>query len=258
MSADNPPKKLFKVINEFEDPFLIKEEREDPSLTSDNELAPGYVAPGVDHRVWVGGTAGSDEDFRESCKFQLGFMIDQGLKRDSVLLDLGCGCLRAGIHFIDYLDKEKYLGLDISEYVVKAGIMHELESGVYEEKKPEFIITNDFDCSAFSKKADFIIANSLFTHLPKDQILACMEKVGSSVDSCKFYATFTQVLESSDNIGEAHYYGGDHSLTYTTEEMSSLGAEAGWESKFIGSWGHPKNSTSGNLRRQMMILFYKS
>jgi cyclopropane fatty-acyl-phospholipid synthase-like methyltransferase len=73
----------------------------------------------LDHRKYVGADAGSGLEFAEAAKFQLDFLLRQGLRKDDVLLDLGCGCLRGGIHFIRYLAADKYLGMDISAEVVR-------------------------------------------------------------------------------------------------------------------------------------------
>ena len=55
---------------------------------------------------------GSKSEWKLRGKFQLEFMKVIGLKPHHEFLDIGCGPLRAGIHFIEYLDKRKYFGFD--------------------------------------------------------------------------------------------------------------------------------------------------
>lgn len=43
---------------------------------------------------------------KEHGQWQLEFMKKQGLKKSHTLLDIGCGVLRGGRYFIDYLNKE--------------------------------------------------------------------------------------------------------------------------------------------------------
>jgi len=50
------------------------------------------------HRSAIGGRWG------ELGAMQLTFMQRQGLKPEHDLLDLGCGCLRGGVHFVRYLE----------------------------------------------------------------------------------------------------------------------------------------------------------
>lgn len=50
-----------------------------------------------DHREFVGGM------WDQLGRLQLEFMIGAGLKPHHKLLDIGCGCLRGGIYYIQYL-----------------------------------------------------------------------------------------------------------------------------------------------------------
>ena len=66
-------------------------------------LQPGLYA----HRGYVGGM------WEEIGKVQIDFMVGRGLKPSDVFVDVACGSLRAGRHFISYLDPANYLGLDV-------------------------------------------------------------------------------------------------------------------------------------------------
>ena len=81
------------------------------------------------------------------------------------LLDIACGSLRAGCRFVPYLERGNYLGIDIDSGLIKHGRNHELGPTLCEIKQPEFVISSDFEFSRFSKRPDFAIAQSLFTHL---------------------------------------------------------------------------------------------
>ena len=56
------------------------------------------------HRDVIGGL------WEELGQLQLDFMIREGLKPHHKLLDIGCGSLRGGIHYIRYLDVGNYVG----------------------------------------------------------------------------------------------------------------------------------------------------
>lgn len=47
-------------------------------------------------------------------QLQFDFLVRQGLKPEHRLLDIGCGTLRGGRHFIRYLNPGNYTGMDIS------------------------------------------------------------------------------------------------------------------------------------------------
>jgi SAM-dependent methyltransferase len=242
------PENLFKVVGPVMDPFFAR-----PGVRWKLRRLLDRNA----HRLYVGGQAGGALGFREACKFQLDLMVKQGLERTSVFLDLGCGCLRAGLHFIDYLDAGNYLGVDISAEAVYRGITRELGMEAFEAKRPEFVITDSFEVRPLSKRPQFVLANSLFTHLPLDDVKTCLRSLKDFVkpEPTRFFATFSEGIDEPDHTGEGHYLGGRSKMTYTCDEMHDIGQETGWRTEYIGEWGHPKNALGGRFKHQMMFLF---
>src|SRR5205807_6035012 len=59
------------------------------------------------HRAIVGGA------WEEIGRLQFEFLTGNGLKPHHRLLDVGCGALRGGLHFIRYLDEGNYVGVDL-------------------------------------------------------------------------------------------------------------------------------------------------
>jgi len=59
--------------------------------------------------------------WEEVGELQFNFLLKTGLKPHHQLLDLGCGSLRGGIHFIKYLQKNNYWGTDIRKDLLLAG-----------------------------------------------------------------------------------------------------------------------------------------
>ena len=108
---------------------------------------------------------------------QFDFLQNQGLKKHHVLYDIACGSLRAGIHLIPYLNQGNYCGIEKHDWLVSAGIRLELSHTVYQQKKPDLVISDQFEFEQFSKSPDFCLAQSLFTHLPNSDILDCLDKL---------------------------------------------------------------------------------
>jgi hypothetical protein len=229
------PSDLFKELYKGPDPFFV------PSTYS-----------GFGHRHYVGADAGSGLDFHEAAKFQLDFLQRQGLCRDTTFLDIGCGCLRGGIHFISFLAPGRYLGMDISAEVVRHGITAELGLPRFLEKQPEFVISDQFDIGAFSKSPTLALANSVFTHLGPTDIRTCLSHLPSPVT---FFASFNEGERPVTQSGFNHYLGGNDPITYTQNEMHAFGHEFGFDTEYVGDWGHPKNSWRGEFRNQMMFRF---
>lgn len=242
------PAELFKVVGSADDPFYTR-----PGIKwTLRRLFHPHV-----HRLYVGDQAGGELDFREACRFQLDFLIAQGLEPGSVFLDLGCGCLRAGLHFIEYLDPGRYLGVDISAEAIYRGITRELGMETFRTKRPEFVVTDSFEFAPLSQKPEFVLANSLFTHLPSEQVRSCLRRLREFVSpvETKFFATFSEAVGAPDHAGANHYHGGTARMTYTQDEMHALGRETGWRTAYIGAWGHPKNAREDYCKHQMMFSF---
>jgi hypothetical protein len=186
---------------------------------------------GAGHRGYVGGK------WDEIGKLQFDFMVGRGLAPGDVFLDIACGSLRGGVHFIKYLDPGNYLGIEKEGTLVQRGLAHELSRSVRKDKRPEFVVSDAFEFERFSKQPKFSLAQSLFTHLIPEQIELCMANLRASVpDGHEAYTTF-QVGESTSNPpasdDEKRFY-------YTIAELAAIGERNGWRSDYIGEWGHPR------------------
>ena len=62
-------------------------------------------------------------------------LVAQGIKPSDTVVDYGCGTLRLGVRFIDYLDADRYVGLDIDDRIIAAGRDH-LRADLVEAKRP--------------------------------------------------------------------------------------------------------------------------
>lgn len=186
----------------------------------------------VGHREYVGGL------WDEIGRSQFDYLVSQGLRPDHYLLDIACGSLRAGIHFIPYLDPGHYLGIDKEAELIRAGAEEELSPELRESKRPVLIVDGDFAFERFGVRPDYALAQSLFTHLPVSLIEQCLRKLrGVMADGGAFYATFFETPDQVANPGQPHDWG---MFRYTREQMEQFGRPAGWQFDYIGDWGHPR------------------
>lgn len=165
-------------------------------------------------------------------------MVEQGLEPQHVLLDVACGSLRGGVRFIPYLEPGNYLGIEMHRRLVEAGVEHELGLKLNALKRPEFVVSDQFEFQRFSKAPDFAMAQSLFSHLTAADITLCLRNLrGVAKPNTRFYVTFFEVDRPQQNASTSDPRG---KFLYTRDEMARFGAATGWSSRYIGDWRHPR------------------
>lgn len=201
-----------------------------------------------EHRNFVGGL------WEELGQLQLKYLIDSGLKPKHKLLDIGCGCLRGGVHYAKYLYEGNYYGLDINNSLIEAGKI-EIEKAGLICKKPNLIVDDKFSFEKFRSKFDFMVSVSLFTHLPMNIIVRCLTKVRKSLaPNGVYYSTFFQaptpahietIKQQPGNI--ITNYDSDP-FHYSFDELAYLAKLAKLEINAIGDWDHPRNQKMAAFR----------
>jgi SAM-dependent methyltransferase len=220
------------------------DEQFSPEARGPAQVAPIAHGPdgiaAVGHRDYVGGL------WEEIGRLQFDFLVAQGLRPDHVLLDVACGSLRAGVHLIPYLDRGHYLGIDKERVLIEQGLEQEVPAELREAKAPEFVVSDRFEFGRLSRRPDYAMAQSLFTHLPPPAIRLCLRRLRAvATPGCRFFATFFETGERMRNPRAPH----DHKLWfYTREEMAAFGARAGWDCRYVGDWGHPRQQAMAEYR----------
>lgn len=207
---------------------------------SDEEVAAGH------HRRWVGGK------WETMGTLQLDFLVDRGLLPSHRLLDVGCGALRAGIRFVEYLDPGNYYGLDINESLLDVGYEQELPAPLRERLPRENLRATDrFECD-FGVAFDYAIAQSLFTHVSLNHIRLGLYRVaGHMAPDGRFFATFFEA--SPQHPVDAPVRGSrwteQNPFFYYRRDLEWAARWAGLEMHYIGDWGHPAGQRMVEFRR---------
>lgn len=188
---------------------------------------------------------------------QLAFLRERGLKPEHKLLDIGCGSLRAGIHFVDFLEPGNYYGFDSSDALIEAGFEQELAPLGLTHKLPRsnLATVSDFESSGWGVRFDFAIAQSVFTHMPFNKIRACLEKTSASMRSGgEFYATYFVAPDDHAWVAPFTHEPGGITTTgvsdpyhYRLLDLHTVGRSEHWVGEYLGNWGHP--------RAQKMMLY---
>jgi len=221
-----------------------------------NPEALRQVSEGDKHRDAVGGL------WDEMGQLQLDFLINQGLKPQHHLLDIGCGSLRFGRLAVTYLQAEHYFGQDISPQLIEAGYTKEL-TPVQRQKLPRQHLTvgDQFDFSHCTQPIDWAIAQSVFTHLPLNHLRFCLHQLEAVMPTGgTFYATFFLCPEAV-NISEPYTHSGAEGVSpitttpiadpyhYRFKDLQYATETTAFQAELIGQWNHP--------RGQQMVRYTK-
>lgn len=128
----------------------------------------------IDPELAIGGL------WDEMGRQQFEFLKARGLNPQHRLLDIGCGSLRGGLLFIQYLDPGCYAGFDISSKVIEVGKKKVAAKGL-DEKNPRLFLNVDQNLKfgfLGDGRFDFVLAQSVFSHLLPVHIEECFGHIG--------------------------------------------------------------------------------
>lgn len=203
------------------------------------QLTADEIADGA-HRDFIGGM------WETMGEMQLAFLQAQGLRPDHTLLDIGCGALRGGVHFIRYLAAGNYYGLDINASLIAAA-NHELQVEGLLDKQPHLLVDSLFEAHRFGQRFDYAIAQSVFTHLPMNHIIRCLAETQRVLaPGGTLFATFFEAPASA-HLGQVAHAPGEIVTSYdqdpyhySVDEFHWMAAAAGLTLHPIGDWNHPR------------------
>ena len=170
--------------------------------------------------------------------YQLKWLRDNSLiNNDTHLLDFGCGPAVAGLNFISFLDESNYTGADISSRAIQKAKSLIKSSGLC-LKKPNFIVLDArWSDVLFNKKFDLVWAQSVFTHMPPDDVKSNLKKLANTLlPRGKILCDF-----NIDDYSQAWSSGGyiNNNFSYSHKDLTKLSLEVGLQVRTIDTWTHP-------------------
>jgi SAM-dependent methyltransferase len=206
---------------------------------------------------WHRRTIGYVEEWDEHGQAQLDYLTGQGLEPHHRLLDVGCGPLRGGVHFIRYLETGHYVGVDKNAAVLEAAREAELPRYGLEDREPTLVAMENFDFPSLGRTFDYAWAQSVFTHLPLNSIIRCLMNVERVlVDGGRFYATFYENERGKFNLdpirqsAQVTSYFDRDSYHYDVGAFEWICRGTSLTVRYLGGWNNPRN--------QKVLLFTKA
>ncbi|KAL7204962.1 hypothetical protein ACSBR2_017980 [Camellia fascicularis] len=104
------------------------------------------------------------------------------LAPDARVLEIGCGTLRVGQHFIRYLNPGNFHCLERDELSLMSALRYELPSQGLLQKRPLIVKGEDMDFSKFgSGMYDLIYASAVFLHMPDNLVWVGLERLAKKL-----------------------------------------------------------------------------
>lgn len=177
------------------------------SLLDDDAYLKAY-AQDSDRRISADYQKGIGGMWDEMGRLQFEFLKNQGLAPKHTLLDIGCGTLRPGRLIIPYLNRGHYTGFDVSRRAIEAA--EELcrrEGLLVYESRLLHVPDGRLNFSFLSDRFDYLLAQSVFTHLREAHIIECFSNIGRVMtDESRFFFTFYEMNENASLSYKSYGY----------------------------------------------------
>ncbi|MGW5616901.1 class I SAM-dependent methyltransferase [Streptomyces sp. NPDC003877] len=172
----------------------------------------------------------SREAWNRIGRMQFEYLVGHGLRPHHRMLDIGCGNLRAGRLFIDYLDTGHYYGIDISPHILLAA-QDTLVADKLQAKLPYLTLADDLTFDFLpDAHFDVVHAHSVFSHSPLPVIEECFAHVGRILAPGGFFDfTFDRTEGEEHQVLHEDFY-------YRTRTLTGLAARHGLAARFMDDW----------------------
>src|SRR6476646_9038124 len=99
-----------------------------------------------------------------SGQLQFELLKREGCEPTSKVLEVGCGCLNAGIPLMRYLRPGHYVGIDPNDWLREAAMERRQIRRLVENQRPTFLSRSDFDASELGQTFDYVLSHSILSH----------------------------------------------------------------------------------------------
>ncbi|UNZ17356.1 class I SAM-dependent methyltransferase [Streptomyces sp. 891-h] len=202
-------------------------------MASDTRRSPDAAVGSPTREAWL-----------QLGELQFDYLRQHGLQPSMRMLDIGCGNLRAGWRFIQFLEPGNYYGIDISPDVLIAA-KRTLTEQRLQGKLPYLTLTHDLTLDFLpDTHFDVVHAHSVFSHSPLHIIEECLAHVGRVLAPGGFFDfTFDRTLGTEHQVLREDFY-------YRTETLTELAERHGLCARFMDDWellGHGQSKIRVSL-----------
>jgi hypothetical protein len=106
----------------------------------------------------------------ESARRTFERLLTYGIRPDDIVVDYGCGTLRLGALFIEYLKADRYIRLDIDRRILTAG-REQLADDIVATKRPTLeVISKESLARVAARKPRWVCSKGVLQHVPPEEL----------------------------------------------------------------------------------------
>ncbi len=174
----------------------------------------------------------SEERWLALGKLQFDYLSQHGLASHHRMLEIGCGNLRAGWRFIEFLDPGNYTGVDISPEILFAAQQTIADRQLQDKVPSLFLVAGSRLGFLPAGYFDVAHAHSVFSHCPLDVIEATLVEVKPLLVVGGFFDfTYNKSEEGVWEFLREDFY-------YPTEVLVDLGRRLGYHAEPRSDWSY--------------------
>ena len=187
----------------------------------------------------------------EHRRFQVDFLKAQGLLPSHTFLEIGCGPLTAGVPIIEYLQPNKYFGIDIRRSVLDLAWGEVARAGL-SAKNPRLICSSSFGAEELDEEQfDVVFSFSVLYHLNDELLRAYFHSVARRMKSTGLCVA--QVNTQSDESTWLEF----PFLKRKIDTYCAMAGEAGLKTRSLGTIERLGFRLSGEEKLNEMLSFVK-
>src|SRR5262245_16943463 len=97
-------------------------------------------------------------------------LVNKGIRPSDTFVDYGCGTLRLGALFIEFLEPDRYIGLDVDERIIAIG-RNQLSAEVIGYKRPVLeVISAESLRRAAARQPQWVCSKGVLQHVPPEEL----------------------------------------------------------------------------------------
>jgi SAM-dependent methyltransferase len=172
----------------------------------------------------------TEERWNALGRMQFDYLLGHGLAPGDHLLEIGCGNLRAGRHFIAHLEAGHYHGVDISPDILLAARRTVVEDGL-QEKVPHLTLVDDLRLDHLPAHLFRVVhAHSVFSHSPLPVIEECFTHLARLLAPGGFFDfTYNRTDGAEHDVLREDFY-------YRPATLIALAESKGLAAKVMDDW----------------------